>query len=87
MIALQRRQVVAHRAAGDAAVVAAVEVRRLVTCEQPASFQNRVSIAQSASVPEPIETQTSIPTAAGSRPACSVRVRSWPNTSSALAAG
>jgi hypothetical protein len=24
---------------------------------------------------------------AGSRPACSVRVRSWPNTSSALAAG
>ena len=42
MIAPQRRQVVAHRAAGDAAVVAAVEVRRQVTCEQPASFQNRV---------------------------------------------
>ena len=58
-----------------------------VTCEQPASFQNRVSLAQSASVPEPIETQTSIPTSAGSRPACSVRVRSWPNTSGALAAG
>ena len=87
MIAPQRRQVVAHRAAGDAAVVAAVEVRRQGQVRTACFFQNRVSLAQSASVPEPIETQTSIPTSAGSRPGCSVRVRSWPNTSSALAAG
>jgi hypothetical protein len=53
----------------------------------PQSIDLFNSLAQSASVPEPIETQTSIPTSAGSRPACSVRVRSWPNTSSALAAG
>ena len=89
MMAPQRRQVVAHRAAGDAAVVAAVEVRRLVTCEQPASFQNRVFLAQSASVPEPIETPTSIPTSAGSRSGCAAgrtRRARWPRVDAGVLA-
>src|ERR1700732_138651 len=34
-------------------------------CDAPASFQKRVSFAQSASVPVPIDTQTSIPTWGG----------------------
>ena len=70
MIAPQRRQVVATVRPGMRRWWRRLKFVVRVTCEQPASFQNRVSLAQSASVPEPIETQTSIPTSAGcGRPA------------------